>query len=192
MFMKRKLNQIVVVIICIGLIILSDKTQYIQRNKKNPETSVTAVEYMDYSILNGNYSFKLPENYELKERKFEGGEIIYHGDFKDKNSPIRGIIQVWNIKTPLAKFLKESKLGGTGIVEYKYYKIENIKLGALKAYLLSYSRLGNDGKYYVANEFYIPKTDTEFFRMSFFTPEEDYNENLKEAFKNIALYIKIN
>lgn len=147
--------------------------------------------YKKYSILNGRYEFSLPTDWSLKEQSFGGGEIEYHGDFFSKDNKIKGIVEVWNINMPLLNFLKNSQLSSTGVVEFKFYKIEPYKIGNYDGYLVEYSRKGADNKYYRAKEYFIPSKNNRFFRMSFYIPETNYNEALKQYIENIVFRTKV-
>ncbi|EYE89760.1 hypothetical protein Q428_00145 [Fervidicella metallireducens AeB] len=147
--------------------------------------------YKQYRILNGAYEFSLPSDWNLMEQNFGGGEIEYHGDFFSKDNKTKGIVEVWNINMPLINFLKNSQLSSTGVVEFKFYKILPYKIGNNDGYLVEYSRKGTDDKYYRALEYFIPSKNNRFFRMSFYIPENSYNETLKQYLENIVLRTKV-
>ncbi|WDC85048.1 hypothetical protein PL321_05870 [Caloramator sp. mosi_1] len=52
--------------------------------------------------------YYLPDDYELIEINFEDNEVLYHSDFKSKDSIVRGIVEVLNIKN-LEAYLENSK-----------------------------------------------------------------------------------
>lgn len=147
--------------------------------------------FKSHSILNGKYEFKLPSEWSFKEQSFSGGEILYHGDFNSKPNELRGIVEVWDINMPLINFLKQSAGSITGVVEFKNYRIEPVKVGSYNGYLLDYSRLGSDNKYYHALEYFVQDGNRSFFRISFFTPENRYNEDFKNLTREVSSTLKI-
>ena len=136
-------------------------------------------------VMGTDYIYTLPSNWSYDEKSFEGGEILYHADFVSEDKAIRGFAEVWKANMPLSEFLEESKKSSLGESSFKYYKIQNTKIGIYNGFILEYSIRGNNGKYYKAVEYFIPSKDYIFFRISFFVPEDSYNNKIDMIIKRI-------
>lgn len=183
--MKSKLYRIFGALFCI-LIISSFYAWNGTMRNHGIYPSTTANEFKSYSGLDNKIHFELPASWTFTERKFENSEIKFHGDFISSDNILRGIIQFWEIKKPLLAFLQDSKLGASGVVEYKYYRIEEAKIGEKDGYILEYSKKANDNKYYNSVEYFVPEGNNSFLRMSFYTEEKNYKPEYKKLFDNIA------
>lgn len=146
---------------------------------------------IEKQIMGTNYFYTLPSNWQYNEKKFEGKEILYHADFTSADKIIRGISEVWKINIPLFEFLEQSKNSQIEGTQLKDYKLQNIKIGIYNAYVLEYSIRGNNGKYYKAEEYFIPVEDGLFFRISFFVQEDKYNNKVEIVIKSIINTIQV-
>lgn len=144
-----------------------------------------------YSILNGKYQFELPQNWKFTRGITSGGEVLYSGDFVSNDKKITGLVQAWNIGTPLKEFLEKSKFSSVGMVDIKDYNLKPYQTGIHRGYILTYSSTGSDGQVYRSTEYFIPANDKEFFRISFFVKEQNFTEELKKVFDSIASTLKI-
>jgi hypothetical protein len=159
------------------------------RSSYNPVAEVPVMK--QYSIMNGKYQFQLPENIKLTKGITSGGEVLYHGDLASTDNKIKGAVEVWNINTTLKDFLDKSRFSTVGVVDVQNYLLSPFQVGELRGYVLTYSRSGNDNLRYQYVEYFIPTTNKEFFRLSFYLKLSDYNENLRKLLDSIALTFKI-
>ena len=122
----------------------------------------------DYVALNGKVSYKLPEGWTTKEKKFSGGEIIYHNDFQSSDAVIHGFVEVWKSKQDLKTFLENSKKISQEQNAIKNYKLDSILINGKKTYLVQYLINVTDNNWYKVYEYFIDD-GSEFYRFSFFT-----------------------
>lgn len=139
----------------------------------------------NYEFKNENFSYQLPSNWQTKEQKFEGGEIIYHNDFKSDDSNIQGFVEVWNTKNDLKKFIEDSKAVALQNGKFKYFNVQPITFNGREGYLINYNMLTPGNKYYIAYEYFF-RGKNRFYRISFFVNEKNYNEGMSALFKTIA------
>lgn len=137
------------------------------------------------------FQFQLPSDWSFRLQYFPGEEIKYHGGFTSPGNKIRGFAEVWKINISLKQFLDESRFSPTGVVDFKNYKITPSNIGNYRGYVLTYSRRGDDNQYYSAAEYFVPMKGNEFFRISFFIKESDYNPSIKRLFDSIASTFKL-
>jgi hypothetical protein len=127
-----------------------------------------------YSVLEDTFQFSLPHNWDTMEEAFSGGEIIYNLYFNSNDKKIHGIVQVWDINTPLKQFIDESKKSAIGVVNFKYYRVKEIIADYKPGYLLDYSRKSGEGGYIKAYEAFVEGKDGRIYRVSFFVDEKNW------------------
>lgn len=138
-----------------------------------------------YEYKNENFSYKLPANWSTEEQKFEGGEIIYHNNFKSDDANIQGFVEIWNTKSDLKKFIEDSKATALQNGKFKYFDIQPVNFNGREGYELNYNMLTPGDKYYIAHEYFL-NGKNRFYRISFFVNEKNYNEGMTALFKTIA------
>ncbi|MGB7604180.1 MAG: hypothetical protein WBL93_01760 [Lutisporaceae bacterium] len=164
------------------------------------ETFKNSIEYQKaerqflkkYTALQDKFEFMLPSTWSTMEQTFSGGEIIYSLAFMSDDKKTHGIVQVWDIDKPLKQFIDESKESAVGVVDFKYYRVKEIKSNQNKGYLLDYSRRTDQDKYVRAYEAFIEGANNRIYRVSFFVNEENWKSQYIILFNRIirALTIK--
>lgn len=152
---------------------------------------IEGVQYKDYSALNGRFTYKLPADWKTVEQKFGGNEIIYHNDFESADKKVHGYVQIWNLNKPLVDFLKQSQKSSAGIVYFKNYTVEPIKIDNRDGYVLQYSRRDEKNKYLKAFEVFIMERNNTFCRFAFYMDEDKWKNEYREFFLNTAAYGKV-
>ncbi|GCD08428.1 hypothetical protein G9F71_001380 [Clostridium sp. FP2] len=145
----------------------------------------------DYTALNGKVNYKLPEGWTTKEKKFPGGEIIYHNDFQSSDAVIHGFVEVWRSKNDLKAFLDSSKKISEEQNLVKNYKLDSIIINGKKTYLVQYLISVTDNNWYKAYEYFIDDGN-EFYRISFFTRNVNFKESFGAIYESIVETFKIN
>ncbi|MBZ9632880.1 hypothetical protein [Clostridium sp. FP1] len=145
----------------------------------------------DYTALNGKVNYKLPEGWTTKEKKFPGGEIIYHNDFQSSDAVIHGFVEVWRSKNDLKAFLDRSKKISQEQNLVKNYKLDSIIINGKKTYLVQYLISVTDNNWYKAYEYFIDDGN-EFYRISFFTRNINFKESFGAIYESIVETFKIN
>lgn len=148
--------------------------------------TVDDIQYKDYTGLDGRISYKLPSGWKTDEKKFEGGEILYHNDFTSEDKIIHGYVEVWDLNIPLIQFIKEGKKSGIGIASYKYYTVEDVKINGKEGYILHYSRAGDSNKYINAFEVFVLDKGNTFYRFAFYMDENKWKDKYRMFFLDIA------
>ena len=143
--------------------------------------------FINYESLEGNFSFKYPSAFILNSSSFTGGDILYHIDFHDRDDSAHGFVQVWNLKEDLYDFLEKSKEASQQT--YKYFKTDRIKLNEVEGFLWDYSVLTQDG-FYKGSEIFF-KQNGLMYRMSYFIPEEQWDEKQSQLFWSMAKSFKV-
>lgn len=139
----------------------------------------------EYQGLDKKFSYKLPSEWQTKEEKLGGNEIIYHNNFTSEDAIIHGIIEVWDMNVDLKNFLEKSKEISEKYNSFKDYNITPIKINKDDGYLVSYTMETSPGVYYKSYEYFI-KEDSKFFRFSFFVREPNFKETMPTIFKTIV------
>lgn len=152
-----------------------------------PFTRPVARQFANYKSLQGKFSFDYPSAFVLVPQEFSGTDILYHIDFHSKADSDRGFVQVWNMPGPLDKFLESAR--ETSQQTYGYFKSGSIKVNGVPGYYWDYSVLA-DGIYYKGSEVFLKK-EGRMYRISYFVPEADWNEQHSELFGNIVKSFKI-
>ena len=189
-FINRKKVGIIVIILGLMITLLGISKQFDDKLKTTilVENNINLLN--DYKALNGKVSYKLPVGWTTKEKKFAGGEIIYHNDFQSSDAVIHGFVEVWKSKQDLKVFLDNSKNISEEQNIIKNYKIDNIIINGKKAYLVQYLINITENNWYKAYEYFI-EDGKEFYRFSFFTRNVNFKETYGAIFESIVETLKI-
>lgn len=151
-------------------------TIFIQNNIKVLKT---------YDGLDKKLSYKLPSLWTANQLSFNGGEIIYHNDFKADDIKIHGFVEVWNLNDDLKNFLDKSKdISDMQNINHNY-TINKIKVNDKSGYLVTYDADVSTDATYKAYEYFI-QSKGQFIRFSFFIRQEDFKENMPAIFNAIV------
>lgn len=152
-------------------------------NFKKPPTH----KFSSYKSLKGNFSFEYPSAFNIEEKDFTGGEILYHVEFSDKRQVARGFVEVWNLNQSLEKFLKNSK--DTSMLTYKYFKTKKVNINGSKGYLWDYYVLSGN-RYFKGMEVFF-ESNKKMYRISYFVPENNWSKLQENIFRNVVDSFKI-
>jgi len=189
-FINRKKLGIIVIILGLMLTLLGISKQFDNKLKTTilVENNINLLN--EYKALNGKMSYKLPVGWTTKEKKFAGGEIIYHNDFQSSDAVIHGFVEVWKGKQDLKVFLEDSKNISEEQNIIKNYKIDNIIINGKKAYLVQYLINITGDNWYKAYEYFI-QDGNQFHRFSFFVRNVNFKETYGAIFQSIVETLKI-
>lgn len=134
----------------------------------------------------GKFGFDYPSIFNINEREFSGSDILYHIEFKSDYS--NGFVQVWNLPYPLPEFLDKAK--STSQLDYQYFSSKPVKANNIDGYIWDYSIIDKHGKQIKCNEVFLQKND-KLYRISYFLPEESWNNYEKKLFSDIVNSLKI-
>lgn len=147
-----------------------------------------ACQYTNFTSQKWKLTFSYPTSFQLNEQEFGSTEILYHIDFKDRDSLTRGFVEVWNLPYSLKDFLEKSK--STSSLTYKFFNEKMTEVNGLNGYVWDYSVLGSDGVYYRAREVFLKK-DARMYRMSFFIPETQWNRKQETIIQHMIKSFKV-
>lgn len=142
-----------------------------------------AQKFSTYTSMEGQFSFDYPTAFELKEQIFNSVEILYHIGFKDKNRPIHGFVQVWNMPYSLEEFLEKSK--ETSTQNYINFTSQPMTIDNSPAIFWNYSILTQAGMNYKGLEVFWKK-DNKMYRISYFVPGNLWSDKEYDTFLNIV------
>lgn len=143
--------------------------------------------FSTYKSMEGQFTFDYPTAFELKEQYFNGAEILYHIGFRDKNRPIHGFVQVWNMPYSLEEFLEKSK--STSTQNYLDFTSQPTTIDKSSGILWKYNILTDDNMNYKGLEAFWKKND-KMYRISYFIPGNLWGEKEYDTFLNIVKSFK--
>lgn len=182
---NRKRLGVTTIIIGLMLILLGFEKHFDARLKFAALMQNNINSLVRYEALNNKLSYKLPSEWTTTEQKFSGQEILYHNDFKNKDSKIYGFVEVWSLKKDLKTFLEDSKKVSSEQSVYKDYSITPISINNREGYLVSYIMVNRSNVSYRGYEYFLTNKE-KFFRFSFFMRDENFKENMPTVFKTIV------
>lgn len=144
-------------------------------------------QFTNYQSLQGKFSFDYPSAFALEPQEFNGADILYHITFRSKTEADQGFVQVWNMPSALEDFLKKSL--DASRQTFRYFKSGSLTVNGVPGYYWDYSVRAGD-EYYKGSEVFLKK-DGRMYRISYFVPESDWNEQRAEMYKNIVRSFKI-
>lgn len=152
----------------------------------NHTFSAQAREFSNYKSLEGNFSFDYPTAFVLKPQQFSGSDILYHIDFRNKADTVHGFVQVWKMPGNLEDFLKNAKAASQQ--KYKYFRSSSIKVNGLPGFYWDYIVIADD-RNIKASEVFLQEGDL-MYRISYFVPENEWNESQSNLFWNMVKSFK--
>jgi len=190
-FINRKKVGIVIILMGLMIILLGISKVFDKQLKTTilVENNINLLN--EYAALNGKITYKLPEGWTTKEKRFSGGEITYHNDFQSSDAVIHGFVEVWTSKQDLKAFLDNSKKISQEQNLIKNYKLDGIVINGKKTYLVQYSINVTDNNWYKAYEYFIDG-GSEFYRISFFTRNVNFKEAYGAIYESIVETFKSN
>lgn len=142
----------------------------------------------EYYTTEHEITYKLPSKWTTTQENFNGGEILYHNNFKAQDNSVHGYVQVWNLQGDLKSFLESSKLVSEVQNKSQDFKIANVNIKNNKGYLVTY-KIVTDNQQYNAFEYFI-KYNNNFIRFSFFVESDKLNNNMPAVFRAIVETLK--
>lgn len=143
--------------------------------------------FSTYKSMEGKFSFDYPSAFELKEQDFNSAEILYHIGFRDKNRPIHGFVQVWNMPYSLEEFLEKSK--STSTQSFTNFTSQSVTVDNNPGIVWNYSILTNENTSYTGLEAFWKK-DGKMYRISYFAPRNLWDNKEYDTFWNIVKSFK--
>lgn len=147
-----------------------------------PRTEV----FKNFISEKGKFGFDYPSIFTIDEREFSGSDLLYHVELKSEES--NGFVQVWNLPYSLSEFLNKAK--SSSQLNYQYFSSKPIKVNNIDGYAWDYSILDKNGKQIKSNEVFLQK-ENRLYRISYFLPEESWNNYQKKLFYDIVDSLKI-
>jgi hypothetical protein len=190
-FINRKKVGIIVIIFGLMITLLGISKQFDKQLKATilVENNISLLN--NYNALNGKISYKLPKGWTTRVKKFPGGEIIYHNDFQSSDAVIHGFVEAWTSKQDLRTFLDNSKKISQEQNIIKDYKIDSIVINGKRTYLVQYLINVADNNWYKAYEYFIDD-GKQFYRVSFFTRNVNFEEAFGAIYESIVETFRIN
>lgn len=145
-----------------------------------------AQRFSTYTSMKGQFTFDYPTAFELSEENFNGAEVLYHIGFNDKNRPVHGFIQVWNMPYLLESFLEQSK--STSIQNYTSFTSQPIMVDNNEGILWRYNVVTQE-EYCGLEVFW--KTKGKMYRISYFLPLRLWSEDEYNTFLHIVKSFKV-
>lgn len=172
----------------IGNIYVNEKLQdaFVETNAplKNPLSQ----KMKNFTAISGNLSFNYPSAFIIDEKEFAGSDVLYHIDFYDNSRSLNGFVQVWTIPCSLEQFLESAK--NLSSMEFDGFSSENIVVNGLPGFFWDYTAKNGSGMSYKGSEVFMKTGDT-MYRISYFVPENLWDEEQKEIFWNIVRSFKV-
>ena len=184
--LNRKRIGVTIIIIGLMLVLVGAEIQLSQRLKMTALMQSGLESLKQYSIKNSNLSYKLPEDWEISEEDFGGGEILYHSNFISRDSNVYGFVELWNSKQrDLKTFIESSKASAYKPERVRDYKYKPVKVSGEPGYLLTYNATTPSGKNVKAYEYFVDNGST-FFRMAFYINNDNFKENMPTIFEALV------
>lgn len=160
-----------------------NSTPYVQASNSNYKN------FINFKSSEEGFEFSYPTIFEINKQNFPGSEILYHIDFHNKQQKSKGgFVQVWSLPYSLEKFLEDSKQ--SAMVNFINFSSEKIKVNNLDGYLWEYT-IKSASENYKALEVFFSK-NSRLYRISYFLPEKNYDNDENELFWKIVKSLKVN
>jgi hypothetical protein len=144
--------------------------------------------FSNYKSLEGKFSFSYPSIFNIEEKSFSGGEVLYHIDLLSKSTLSHGFVQVWSLKEPLAQFLEHSKQASSQNIQN--FKSEKSIVNGMPGFIWNYVIKGTNGILYNASEAFFEKSG-KMYRISYFVPVNEWNKVHEDIFNKMVKSLKV-
>ena len=138
----------------------------------------------EYYLMNGKYSYQIPENWSVEEI-VSSGTNISRVEFKDSTNNIIGNIQMIDNRKDDINTIAETDVNNM-ILERDQEEVENIKYGDKKGIKVKYKTKVNNGYTYINSSYYISMEENEKIKVAFIVKEDNYNDNMTSVFDIIV------
>jgi len=160
-----------------------NSTLYIQASNSNYKN------FINFKSSGEGFEFSYPSIFEINKQSFPGSEIMYHVDFQNRQDKTKhGFVQVWDVPYSLEKFLENSKQ--TAMVNFIDFSSKKIKVNTLDGFFWEYTIKDTSGNY-KALEVFLSK-DSKLYRLSYFIPQKEYDNDEYDMFWKVVESLKIN
>jgi hypothetical protein len=145
--------------------------------------------FIDFKSSEEGFEFSYPSIFEINKKNFPGSEILYHIDFQNKEQKMEsGFIQVWSLPYSLEKFLEDSKQAA--MVNFIDFSSKKIRVNDLNGYFWEYT-VKSPSENYKALEVFLSK-NPKIYRISYFLPESNFDNEEYEMFWKMVKSLKVN
>lgn len=179
---KKQFGVTILLLFLMGCIVVGQgffKDKMVNLNIKNEK-------YNTYTILDKEYYYNLPNDWEIEERSYPGNLIIYHNDFKNTDDGVTGYIELMDDKKSLDeivernnKIIKDNERNNNVSVEK--FKIENYSGKKIK-----YQFKASTGTSYVIREYIYKVSDNHVVKYKFAILEDKFNDESESKIELIV------
>lgn len=138
-----------------------------------------------YTALDGILTYKLPDSWDVEEKKYPGNYIIYDNNFTSDSMGIWGYVQILNVDEELANIINKDKekIVQDKISEYKVVD-ENIDGEVVKKVV--FKEKNDKGLTYINTVYYKQIGEDKVAKVLFNASEEREKEDYSIIYKTIV------
>ncbi|MGL4655067.1 MAG: hypothetical protein ACRCWM_04155 [Sarcina sp.] len=179
---KKQLMVTTILVVLMGVMVFMQ--QFFETNIQKVALVNNNIEDMlNYSALDGNLVYKLPDNWTSKVGEPQD-YIVYNNNFVSEAMGVVGYIQVLNTKTTVDDLIVIDKKN------FEAEKVNNIKvvdekLGEVNVKKLKYEEKTSSGRSYMTQAYYFPMDEELKLKIVFSASMDKYKENYETVYRLI-------
>lgn len=173
------------------IILVTGENIFTSNIKKVALTNNNIDELITYKALDGFLSYKLPDSWDVEEKKYPGNYIIYDNNFISDSMGLWGYVQIINSEGTLEEFIEkeEKNIEEDEILNYEILD-EKIEDNLVKK--VTYKEKNDRGAIYFNTIYYKELDDNKIVKVLFSAREGKEKEDYSVVYKSIIHSIEEN
>ncbi|MGG5463196.1 hypothetical protein [Clostridium sp. B9] len=183
--LNKKQFGITLILILLMLILVTGENMFNSNLEKVALINNNIEGLNTYTALDGILTYKLPDSWDVEEKKYPGNYIIYDNNFTSDSMGIWGYVQILNVDEELANIINKDKekIVQDKISEYKVVD-ENIDGEVVKKVV--FKEKNDKGLTYINTVYYKQIGEDKVAKVLFNASEEREKEDYSIIYKTIV------
>lgn len=137
-----------------------------------------------YTALDGIITYKLPDSWDIEEKKYPGNYIIYDNNFTSNSMGIWGYVQILNSNEELINIINmdKEKLNQESIIQYD---VTDEKIESENVKKVVFKEKNDKGVIYINTIYYKKLNEGKVVKILFNASEEKQKEDYSIIYKTI-------
>ena len=180
---RKQLGVTLILLFLMGVLLTGEKV-FTSNIRRVVLTNNNIGDLNSYSDLEGMVNYRLPDSWDVEEKKYPGNYIVYDNSFVSREMGILGYVQVINSPKTIETIMQDDKDRlKTGKIEM--YKTDIEKISGKDVYKVVYNEIGDKGIVYINTIYYKEISENKVLKVLFSSSEEKYKEEYKTIYKVI-------
>ncbi|MDZ5254704.1 hypothetical protein [Clostridium sp. LIBA-8841] len=188
-FLNKKQLGITLILILLMLILVTGENMFNGNLEKVALINNNIEGLNTYTALDGILTYKLPDSWDVEEKKYPGNYIIYDNNFTSDSMGLWGYVQILNSNEDLGKMIEDDKkkLNNDNVSDYV---ITDEKIDNELVKKVVFKEKNDKGIIYVNTIYYKELDENKVVKVLFSASESKHKEDYSIIYKAIIDSLK--